>query len=67
MKAEKIMNNDARWETCDRTAWNCDDAICPVTNHADLRESWALHEDTLDARAIMGEATKGSRRIKSQK
>ena len=58
MTAEEIMNNDARWETCDRTAWNCDHATRYATDYADWWESWVLLEDTLDAEGIMEEAMK---------
>ena len=58
MTAEQMMNHAARRQTWHIGAWDCYYAICPVTDYADLRESEVLGEDTLDARAIMGEATK---------
>ena len=61
------MNDNVKRETLGRTASDYYWPIYHATDSADWRESLVLYEDTLDARAIMGEATKGSRRIKSQK
>ena len=55
MTASEIMNNDARWETVEMTAWDYDDAIYPATDNADWRESGVLQEDTLNAQGVMEE------------
>ena len=58
MKASEIMNDHTGWHTLDRAAWDCYDAICPVTDYADLRESEVLFENTFDEWGIMEEAIK---------
>ena len=58
MKAYQIMNNDAMWETLERSASDCYYAIYFVTDNADRLESGVIFEDTLRAQAIMEEVTK---------
>ena len=52
------MNYGADRETRHGTAWDCHRAIRNVTDYADWWESGVLFEDTLNAQAIMEEATK---------
>lgn len=58
LAAWQIMNYGADRETRHGTAWDCHRAIRNVTDYADWWESGVLFEDTLNAQAIMEEATK---------
>ena len=53
--AQQIMNERARRNTLERSAWNCDYAIYYATDSADWRESWVIGEDTLDAEGFMAD------------
>ena len=55
MKAYQIMNNDAMWETLERSASDCYYAIIRATDRADWWESWVIFEDTLNAGGFMTE------------
>ena len=53
------MNERARRNTLERSAWDCHYAIYCATDNADWLESRVLvRENTLDAKAIMAEAMK---------
>ena len=58
MKAWQIMDNAARRNTLERSAWNCHWAILNVTDYDDWLESLVLGEDTLRAQDIMAEVIK---------
>ena len=58
MNAKQIMDDSTEWRMWHNTAWDCDLAICPVTDRADWWESWVLIENTLDAEGFMEEVMK---------
>ena len=58
MTAEQIMNNDAMWQTRERTAYDDYWPSRYATDSADWQESWVLHENALNAQGVMAEAMK---------
>ena len=56
MTAREIMNRDSMWQTLERAAYDCDDAIYRATDSADWRESKVSFANTLGPEDIMEEA-----------
>ena len=56
--AQQIMNERARRNTLERSAWDCHCAIYFTTDNANWLESVVIGENTLRAQAIMREAMK---------